>query len=78
MGTRGPLPKPARLRAVTGRRRKDSPLAATGAPAPRWLQGAARVECRRTVAELEPAGLLTRLDRNLVALYCQAWARCAT
>jgi P27 family predicted phage terminase small subunit len=41
---------------------------------PRHLDKEARAEWRRMVKELEPLGLLTNLDKAILASYCQAWS----
>lgn len=45
--------------------------------APRWIWPEAKKEWRRLGAELERYGLISRLDRAALVLYCQAWARMA-
>lgn len=42
---------------------------------PRHLLPEARKEWRRITPELERYGLISKLDRTALALYCQAWAR---
>lgn len=42
---------------------------------PRHLLPEARKEWRRITPELERYGLISKLDRSALALYCQAWAR---
>lgn len=42
---------------------------------PRHLLPEARKEWRRITPELERYGLISKLDRAALALYCQAWAR---
>jgi P27 family predicted phage terminase small subunit len=42
---------------------------------PRHLSDEAKKEWRRIVPELEAVGLITRIDRAALAVYCQAWAR---
>lgn len=65
------------LRGNPGKRRLPPPVPApAGAPAcPPHLQGEARKEWRRLVRELRATGLLSKLDRGVLALYCQAWER---
>ena len=43
--------------------------------APDFLSGRALEEWQRVVAELEPLGLLKRVDRAALTAYCLAWAR---
>ena len=78
MRGRKPLPSNVvRLRGNPGKRRRND---AEPRPAPRvptcpaCLDGEARKEWKRVVAELTELGLLTRLDRGLLAAYCQAHA----
>jgi P27 family predicted phage terminase small subunit len=78
MRGRKPLPSNVvRLRGNPGKRRLNN---AEPRPAPRvptcpaCLNGEARKEWKRLVAELADLGLLTRLDRGLLAAYCQAHA----
>ncbi len=42
---------------------------------PKHLSRESKAEWRRLVKELEPLGLLTKLDRGTLAAYCQAWGR---
>lgn len=42
---------------------------------PKHLLPEARKEWRRITPELETYGLISKLDRSALALYCQAWAR---
>jgi P27 family predicted phage terminase small subunit len=82
MGARGPTPKPAwkkRLEGNPGKRPiKESVKAPPGRPTcPTWLDEGARATWARLAPELEKRDLLTPLDRDSFALYCQsysAWA----
>lgn len=80
MGRRGPKPKPTRLKKLAGnpgkrKLNRREPLPAAGTPGcPAWLTEAAREEWRRVVPELEQLGLLTHLDQQPLACYCQAVA----
>ena len=74
MGRRGPLPEDAKTYELrTGKRRYDTtPKPPPVAPdPPRGTSPAARCEWRRLVALLEPTGLLSRLDRDLLAAFCE-------
>ncbi len=42
---------------------------------PKHLWPEARKEWKRIAPELEDAGLIAKIDRAALALYCQAWAR---
>src|SRR5688500_3804951 len=78
MRGRKPLPSNVvRLRGNPGKRRLNDaePRPSSRAPTcPACLDGEARKEWKRLVAELAELGLLTRLDRGLLAAYCQAHA----
>lgn len=84
MGERGPLPKPAALRALEGNAGKR-PLDLAGGvnprieipSAPKHLGVEARKEWKRITPLLEELGLISGLDRTALALYCQAVGRLA-
>jgi P27 family predicted phage terminase small subunit len=46
-----------------------------GAAAPDWLIGDARARWDVLAAQLEPLGLLTAIDADALAAYCQVWER---
>jgi len=80
MGTRGPKPTPAALKAVTGSRIRLAADLGEGInppvqspPMPRHLVGPGRAEWKRIVPCLLELGLLTLLDRAALTMYCQAW-----
>lgn len=82
MGARGPKPQSnvvKLLRGNPGRRTIDlsegvqPEVAVPSIPA--HLSKEARKEWKRITVELEALGLISRLDRAALALYCQAWAR---
>jgi P27 family predicted phage terminase small subunit len=81
MGARGPIGQSDNvrfLRGNPGKRRggRKSVKAAPGAPAPpTWLSVEAKAEWRRVVPELDAMGVLARVDRAVLTLYCDAWAR---
>jgi P27 family predicted phage terminase small subunit len=82
MGSRGPLPKPAELKALEGgRSHRPVNLDATfrpevGAPdAPRWLTKEARKAWRRLSEELLYYNLLSKVDREAFAMLCQTIGR---
>lgn len=81
MGRRGPAPKPTRLRLIEGNpskrplNRNEPKPRPVRPPCPRWLNAEAHREWRRIVPELEVLGLLTMVDRAVLAGYCQAYAR---
>ncbi|MER7076621.1 phage terminase, small subunit, putative, P27 family [Saccharopolyspora kobensis] len=80
MGLRGPLPAADNVRHLRG----TPPRAGAGRPVkaapqapnpPSWLDREARAEWRRVVPELGKLGILARLDRAVLAAYCDAWSR---
>lgn len=82
MGQRGPQPAPAALKLIRGNPGKRPINLSDGVnpevaipDAPRHLSKEARKEWKRVSAELEQLGLISRLDRAALALYCQAWGR---
>lgn len=81
-GSRGPLPKPAALRALEGNPGKRALNLAEGInpqveipSAPKHLGQEARKEWKRITPFLEELGLISGLDRAALALYCQAVGR---
>ncbi|MFC5993541.1 phage terminase small subunit P27 family [Pseudonocardia hispaniensis] len=80
MGARGPLPQPTNvrfLRGNPGRRAGSNPVkTAPAAPnPPERLDREARAEWRRIVPELDRLGVLGKVDRAALAMYCDAWSR---
>ena len=81
MGKRGPAPQPAEILRARGstlakRRAKLGPASSRVRPAcPEWLDLAARRSWKEIVPLLDAAGLLSKIDRNVLARYCQTWAR---
>lgn len=83
-GTRGPLPKPAALKALEGNAGKR-PLDLAGGINPRieipsppkHLSVEAKKEWRRITPFLEELGLISGLDRTALGLYCQVAGRLA-
>jgi len=78
---RGRKPTPTALKLLRnnpGRRplntREPKPPTARSAP-PAYLTGAAATEWRRLAPELARLGLLTTIDRDALAAYCQTFAR---
>jgi len=74
MGRRGPLPEPPDVhRLKTGQYRDDTtpkPQPLRPEP-PKGMSTEARREWRRLVAVLEPTGLLSKLDRDVLNRYCE-------
>ena len=84
MAIRGRKPKPTHLKLVTGNAGKR-PLLKMEAkinPAipmpPPFLSDIAKVEWGRVSEELFTVGLLTNLDRGVLAAYCQSYGRWKT
>jgi P27 family predicted phage terminase small subunit len=80
MGARGPIGQSDNVRFLRGnpgkRGGRKSVKAAPGAPTPpTWLSVEAKAEWRRVVPELDALGVLARVDRAVLTLYCDAWAR---
>lgn len=82
MGQRGPQPKPTLLKLIQGNPGKRPLNMADGVnpevaipDAPRHLNKDARKEWKRISAELYSLGLISRLDRAALSLYCQAWGQ---
>lgn len=83
MGQRGPKTLPANVHLLRGNPSKKSIADLLGEfnpevetpDCPKHLWPAARKEWKRISVELEVYGLISKLDRAALALYCQAWAR---
>jgi P27 family predicted phage terminase small subunit len=81
MGTRGPAPKPTRLRLLAGETRPSvvnyaEPIPAGGPLTPPVdLRPEAREVWERVVAALGPTGVLTSADKDLLRLYSEAFVR---
>lgn len=80
MGARGPLPQSADVLYLRGnpshRKPKRTVRAKPGAPAaPAWLVAEAKAEWKRVVPELDDLGILAKVDRGVLAAYCDAWAK---
>lgn len=83
MGARGPKAMPGNVHMLRGNPSKlslqdlvDELKPDVEIPGcPRHLLPEARKEWRRITPELEKYGLISKLDRSALALYCQAWAR---
>ena len=81
MSRRGAKPKPTRLKALEGTLRSDrrNPNEPDTRPAiprcPEHLGPEAKREWRRLAPQLARLGLLSKIDREALALFCQAWAR---
>ena len=81
MARRGPPPQPTDLRLLRGnpgKRRINTrePKPRLACPScPRWLSPAAKRAWRETVPVLKQMRILTRIDRDALAAYCQTYAR---
>ena len=81
MATRGARPLPTRLKMVRGTLRNGrttghEPVLPVEIPrCPAHLGREAKREWKRVSQELAGYGLLTRIDRAALALYCEAWGR---
>lgn len=78
---RGPKPTPTTLRVLRGNpgrrplnRGEPKPLTGDMAP-PSWLSGHALDEWNRLAPVLYRLGLLTEIDGQALASYCETWAR---
>lgn len=86
MGRRGPSPKPTKLNELhgnPGKRKKNTrepqPVVLDDASPPEWLDPVAQEEWRRVYPELQRINLLTVLDVQALAAYCQCyshWREC--
>lgn len=81
--TSGRKPKPTALKLVAGNpgkralNKKEPQLDLAEPTAPEFLNTDAKVEWGRVVGTLYRAGLMTELDRAVLAAYCQAYGRWA-
>lgn len=83
MGARGPKPLPGNVHLLRGNASKK-PVGAlldefspeVEIPGfPSWIWPEAKKEWKRISVELERYGLISKLDRAALVLYCQAWAK---
>jgi P27 family predicted phage terminase small subunit len=80
MAKRGPIPKSNAQRILEGNPskrplRKEPPKPGPAVPiCPSWLSEAAKKEWKRITPELARMGLLSKLERNILAGYCSAYA----
>lgn len=83
MGQRGPAPLPANVHMLRGNASKKAlgTLLDEFKPEveipdfPSWIWPEAKKEWKRISVELERYGLVSKLDRAALVLYCQAWAK---
>jgi len=58
------------------KRNPSEPRTEPGRPrCPRWLDREAKAAWKHLVPQLDRMGVLTKLDRNALARYCQLWSR---
>lgn len=80
MAKPGRKAKPAALKQLQGNPggrplTKNEPKPLKGAPTPpTWLDAEGKAEWARVVPELDRIGLLTKVDRQVLATLCQTWA----
>ena len=82
MGDRGPKPAPSNVHLLKGNPSKKPLAQLLGEfkpdveipDCPAHLRPEARKEWKRITPELERYGLISKIDRAALALYCQAWA----
>lgn len=80
MGRRGPPPKPSNLKVLHGTYRSDRAPAnepkprSVAMPCPSYLTRDAKRVWRKVAPELKALGLLTKIDGELLAVYCQTFA----
>lgn len=83
MGQRGPAPLPANVHLLRGNPSKKSAAELNGGvspdveiPAPpRHLKGEALKEWKRITPEMLKLGLVSKIDRAALAMYCTSWGR---
>jgi phage terminase small subunit len=83
MGQRGPKPLPGNVHLLRGNASKkpmssflDEFKPEVEIPDfPSWIWPEAKKEWKRIAGELERYGLISKLDRAALVLYCQAWAK---
>lgn len=81
MGRRGPVPVPDNVRNLRGMKPLKGPdgrkarriVLPPKAPAMPKLSRLAAAEWRRITKDLEPAGVLSEVDRGILVAYCTAW-----
>ena len=58
------------------KRNPSEPQPERGRPrCPNWLDAGAKAAWKHLVPQLDRMGVLTKLDRNALARYCQLWSR---
>jgi len=81
MGRRGPPPKPTALRILAGNPSRrplnaNEPKPRQAIPrCPSWLDDEAKRQWNRTASQLRDMGVLTIVDADALANYCDSWSR---
>jgi len=80
MGKRGPSKTPTAILKVRGSRWANDRPAEPKPPAakpicPAFLSAAAKSAWKNLAPQLDEMGVLSRIDRNALARYCESWAR---
>ena len=81
MGRRGQTPIPTALKLLRGNPgkrplNKREPKPRAGAPScPAWLEPEAKKIWREIAPQLQEMGVLTHIDRTMLTLLCETWAR---
>ena len=75
----GPAPTPTKLLKLRGSwladKRTGEPEFPAGAPTcPTWLDAEAKAEWKRILPQMLAVGTVARVDRAVLAGYCQSWA----
>ena len=78
----GPPPTPTKLKLLRGnpgkraiKKNEPQPKSASSVKCPAWLSTEAKKVWRRTAPKLRGLGLLTEVDGDALAAYCQTYAR---
>lgn len=81
MGQRGRMPTPSAVLKARGTYRKDRRMGGAEVEAPLekpacpgWLSDEGKAEWRRTVGQLYRLRCVAKIDRAMLAVYCEAWA----
>ena len=80
MGKRGPAPTPTAVLRLRGtyrkhRSRREPTPDSTAPECPDWLDDQAKEAWAQVLPQLERMGVMTGIDGNALARYCQFWSR---
>lgn len=80
MGRRGPKPRPTALKLLTGNGSRPINLFEPRPPStpptcPDWLDAESRLKWDEVIQTLSSMGVLSVVDGDAIAGYCQAWVR---